>query len=46
MLTRQVRTRGQQPEELSMESIKLAKRAIALDVTDHQSWYALSCRQY
>jgi len=41
MLTRQVRRKDEKPEDLSMESIKLAKKAIALDLEDHMSWYVL-----
>ena len=40
-LTRQVRTREQKAEDLSMESIELAKRAIKLDFKDHLSWTML-----
>jgi len=42
ILTRQIRsTAAEGPAKSSDESIKLAKRAIALDMTDAKSWYVL-----
>mmetsp|Transcript_14412 Transcript_14412/g.21628 ORF Transcript_14412/g.21628 Transcript_14412/m.21628 type:complete len:425 (-) Transcript_14412:116-1390(-) len=39
MITRQIRVQGEDPSVAMDESIRLAKRAIQLDLNDHKSWY-------
>ena len=46
VLTRQIKRKDSSPESSSSESIKLAKRAIGIDMNDAKSWYVLGNAYY